>query len=101
MVYNGIYSDEVEPKRQAMEKMLTWQSRYTIVLSILRYWPKTRSHQVPFLINAMVNALFNGQNEQLYGHNAQSSLKIWSWHSIGMATVCDNVYAIRMVLNHI
>lgn len=27
MVYNGIYSDEVEPKRQAMEKMLTWQSR--------------------------------------------------------------------------
>lgn len=101
MVYNGIYSDEVEPKRQAMEKMLTWQSRYTIVLSILRYWPKTRSHQVLFLINAMVNALFNGQNEQLYGHNAQSSLKIWSWHSIGMATVCDNVYAILMVLNHI
>lgn len=101
MVYNGIYSDEVEPKRQAMEKMLTWQSRYTIVLS-LRPIPKyTRSHQVPFLINAMVNALFNGQNEQLYGHNAQSSLKIWSWHSIRMATVCDNVYAIRMVLNHI
>lgn len=27
VVYNGIYSDEVEPKRQAMEKMLTWQSR--------------------------------------------------------------------------
>lgn len=74
MVYNGIYSDEVEPKRQAMEKMLTWQSRYTIVLSILRYWRKTRSHQVPFLIKAMVNALFNGQNEQLHGHNAQSSL---------------------------
>lgn len=74
MVYNGIYSDEVEPKRQAMEKMLTWQSRYTIVLSILRYWPKTRSHQVRFLINAMVNALFNGHNEQLHGHIAQSSL---------------------------
>lgn len=83
MVYNGIYSDEVEPKRQAMEKMLTWQSRYTIVLS-LRPIPKyTRSHQVPFLINAMVNALFNGQNEQLYGHNAQSSLKVMAFYRDG------------------
>lgn len=40
VVYNGIYSDEVEPKRQAMEKMLTWQSRYIIKLlffSVLGY----------------------------------------------------------------
>lgn len=35
VVYNGIYSDEIEPKRQAMEKMLSWQSRYTIVFGIL------------------------------------------------------------------
>lgn len=27
VVYNGIYSDEIEPKKLAMEKMLTWQSR--------------------------------------------------------------------------
>lgn len=28
LVYTGIYSEDIEQKQKAMEKMMTWQSRY-------------------------------------------------------------------------